>query len=91
MSVPQASKDLSLYQEHAPENIEYDRSLKRYFASDRFEPAFISLDADAYLGHLCATSPIGNDLSYGPEQRESLRSKSLFRSDALRRMYSGRS
>lgn len=63
VSVPQASKDLSLYQEHAPRNIEYDRSLKRYFASDRFEPAFISLDADAYLGHLCAASPVGSELS----------------------------
>lgn len=65
VSVPQASKDLSLYQEHAPENIEYDRSQKRYFASDRFEPAFISLDADAYLERLCATSPIGSDLASG--------------------------
>jgi predicted DNA-binding transcriptional regulator YafY len=65
VSVPQASKDLRLYQEHAPKNIEYDRSLKRYFASDRFEPVFISLDADAYLGRLCATSPINGDLPCG--------------------------
>jgi predicted DNA-binding transcriptional regulator YafY len=65
VSVPQASKDLSLYQEHAPQNIEYDRSQKRYFASDRFEPAFISLDADAYLGRLCATSHNGSDLPTG--------------------------
>ena len=69
VSVPQASKDLSLYQEHAPENIEYDRSQKRYFASDQFEPAFISLDADAYLGRLCATSPIGSDLPCGTRTR----------------------
>ena len=69
VSVPQASKDLSLYQEHAPENIEYDRSQKRYFASDRFEPAFIFLDADAYLGRLCVTSPIGSDLPCGMRAR----------------------
>lgn len=52
VSVPQASKDLTLYQEHAPENIRYDRSLKRYFATENFKPKFIKLDADAYLGHL---------------------------------------
>lgn len=63
VSVPQASKDLSLYQEHAPRNIEYDRRQKRYFASDRFEPAFISLDADAYLARLCAAPLAGSDLS----------------------------
>lgn len=52
VSVPQASKDLSLYQEHAPANIEYDRSKKRYLASASFEPAFIRLDAHAYLERL---------------------------------------
>src|SRR5712672_322529 len=52
VSVPQASKDLSLYQEQAPDNIRYDRSLKRYFASDRFVPKFITLDADLYLSQL---------------------------------------
>ena len=57
VSVPQASKDLSLYQEHAPRNIEYDRSQKRYFASANFHPAFISLDADAYLARLAAVWP----------------------------------
>jgi predicted DNA-binding transcriptional regulator YafY len=55
VSVPQASKDLTLYQEQAPDNIEYDKSLKRYFASQRFRPRFISLDADTYLQRL-ATS-----------------------------------
>lgn len=54
VSVPQASKDLALYQEHAPQNIEYDKSLKRYFASNGFRPAFIELDADAYLDRLTA-------------------------------------
>jgi predicted DNA-binding transcriptional regulator YafY len=62
VSIPQASKDLSLYQEQAPANIRYDKSQKRYFASQRFEPAFISLDADAYLARLCAGSPVAGDL-----------------------------
>ena len=30
ISVPQASKDLSLYQERAPGNVVYDKSAKRY-------------------------------------------------------------
>lgn len=52
VSVPQASKDIALYQEEASRNIEYDKSLKRYFASSGFRPKFIELDADAYLEHL---------------------------------------
>src|SRR3954468_5379152 len=52
VSVPQASKDLALYQEQAPDNITYDRSEKRYFASHTFRPKFIELDAAAYLERL---------------------------------------
>jgi predicted DNA-binding transcriptional regulator YafY len=61
VSVPQASKDLALYQEQAPANIVYDRSEKRYFASDTFRPKFIDLDAAAYLDRLAPTSGIGGD------------------------------
>jgi predicted DNA-binding transcriptional regulator YafY len=56
VSVPQASKDLTLYQEQAPHNIRYDRSQKRYFKSAAFRPKFISLDADAYLERLTTAS-----------------------------------
>ena len=49
VSVPQASKDLALYQEHAPGNIHYDRSRKRYFSQDSFQPKYINPDADGYL------------------------------------------
>jgi predicted DNA-binding transcriptional regulator YafY len=56
VSVPQASKDLALYQEQAPDNIRYDRSLKRYFASETFRPKFIELDASAYLERLSPSS-----------------------------------
>src|SRR3546814_5607475 len=38
VSVPQASKDLTLYQERAPHNALYDKSAKRYVASEHFEP-----------------------------------------------------
>lgn len=52
VSVPQASKDLALYLGHASGNIEYDKRLKRYFASANFRPAFIELDAESYLERL---------------------------------------
>ena len=49
VSVPQASKDLALYQEQAPDNIHYDRSRKKYFSQDSFQPKYINPDADGYL------------------------------------------
>lgn len=52
VSVPQASKDLTLYQERAPHNALYDKSAKRYVASDRFEPRFLKPDPDGYLSRL---------------------------------------
>ena len=56
VSVPQASKDLTLYGERAPGNLLYDRSAKRYRASDGFTPVFLEPDAAAYLTYLCATT-----------------------------------
>lgn len=59
VSVPQASKDLTQYQELAPENVRYDRSQKRYFATDSFKPRFLKPDADRYLAQLTfAVDPI---------------------------------
>jgi hypothetical protein len=52
VSVPQASKDLTLYQERAPHNAFYDKSAKRYVASDKFEPHFLKPDPDGYLSRL---------------------------------------
>lgn len=52
VSVPQASNDLARYQELAPANIHYDRSEKRYSATDRFKPIFEKPDADRYLNQL---------------------------------------
>lgn len=52
VSVPQASKDLSLYQEMAPHNLAYDKSNKIYLAANNFEPKFLKPDPDQYLQQL---------------------------------------
>ena len=58
VSVPQASKDLTLYEVKAPGNLHYDKSAKRYRASDGFKPVFLEPDAAMYLAHLrAATGP----------------------------------
>jgi hypothetical protein len=52
VSVPQASKDLTLYQERAPDNAVYDKSGKRYVASSQFQPCFMKPDAAQYLNQV---------------------------------------
>jgi hypothetical protein len=52
VSVPQASKDLTLYQERAPQNAIYDKSAKRYVAGPNFSPIFLKPDPDGYLSRL---------------------------------------
>ena len=56
VSVPQASKDLTLYQERAPQNAIYDKSAKRYIASSKFIPCFLKPDAGQYLNQLRSVS-----------------------------------
>ena len=56
VSVPQASKDLTLYQERAPKNAVYDKSAKRYVASDVFQPRFLRPDPSEYLNQLRSMS-----------------------------------
>jgi hypothetical protein len=56
VSVPQASKDLSLYEEKAPGNLRYDKRERRYFASPRFKPMFLNAEADRYLAQLRSIS-----------------------------------
>jgi hypothetical protein len=56
VSVPQASKDLTLYQERAPQNAVYDKSAKRYIASSVFRPSFLKPDAGQYLNQLRSVS-----------------------------------
>lgn len=52
VSEPQASKDLTLYQERAPLNAVYDKSAKRYVAGPKFSPIFLKPDTDGYLSRL---------------------------------------
>lgn len=54
VSVPQASKDLTMYQEAAPGNVEYDKSAKRYIPSHAFRPRFLRPEPDVYLSRLRA-------------------------------------
>ena len=63
VSVPQASKDLTLYQERAPHNALYDKSAKRYVASEQFEPHFLKPDPDGYLSRLRSVAEGLIDLS----------------------------
>lgn len=52
ISIPQASKDLALYQERAPGNMDYDTRSKRYVAADKFVLRFINPDPYVYLAQL---------------------------------------
>lgn len=52
VSVPQASKDLTLYQERAPGNMEYDTRSKRYVAAEKFVLRFLDPDPYVYLEEL---------------------------------------
>jgi predicted DNA-binding transcriptional regulator YafY len=61
ISVPQASKDLSLYQEQAPGNVVYDKRAKRYVASEAFKPLFLDSDPDAYFSKLRAIADGSSD------------------------------
>ncbi|KQQ49857.1 transcriptional regulator [Pseudomonas sp. Leaf127] len=50
ISRQQASKDINTYiNEHAPENLTYDKQLKGYIPSPVFSPRFIDNSASAYL------------------------------------------
>lgn len=62
VSVPQASKDLTLYEEKAPGNLAYDKSAKRYLAAEKFKPVFLNPDASAYLAQLRAGGLSGDGL-----------------------------
>lgn len=52
ISIPQASNDLSRYQELAPNNIDYDKSGKFYFATTEFIPIFYEPSSEHYLSLL---------------------------------------
>lgn len=52
VSEPQASKDLTMYQERAPGNAVYDKVQKRYVAGEAFRPVFLKGGPDEYLMRL---------------------------------------
>jgi hypothetical protein len=52
VSVPQASSDLTQYQEAAKGNAVYDKTRKTYVAGPRFKPVFFEPSADQYLSQL---------------------------------------
>lgn len=52
VSEPQASKDLTLYQERAPGNAVYDKVSKRYVAGDGFRPVCLQSGPEEYLTRL---------------------------------------
>jgi hypothetical protein len=56
ISIPQASKDLALYQERAPGNMEYDKRSKRYVAAEKFVLRFLDPDPYVYLAQLRAVT-----------------------------------
>ncbi len=56
ISEPQASGDLSRYQEMAPDNIEYDKSIKCYLATSKFRAVTVKPDANRYLMQLRSIS-----------------------------------
>ena len=59
ISVPQASLDFATYQELAPENMAYDRTLKAYVAGPDFKPVLTNPDPGHYLNELLQRG-IGN-------------------------------
>lgn len=63
VSVPQASKDLTLYEEKAPGNLHYDKSAKRYKTSSKFKPVLLEPDAASYLTHLSAAGDANNGVA----------------------------
>jgi hypothetical protein len=54
ISTPQASIDLALYLSLAPENLEYDKTLRAYVATEHFQPLFGRTSARRYLAELFA-------------------------------------
>ena len=89
VSVPQSSKDLTLYQERAPQNAVYDKSARRYVAGPNFTPVFLNPDPDAYLTRLRSQNegfvePGLNWLASAPEVEIALTPRRNVRTDVLR-------
>ena len=71
ISIQQASADLANYSQLAPQNMEYDKSLKTYRATASFKPLITKDDAQIYLGELLGLSlgtlaPSGSFIGWQP-------------------------
>ena len=89
VSVPQASKDLTHYQERAPLNAVYDKSARRYVAGPEFRPVFLDPDPDAYLMRLRSMAegfaePGSNWLSTPPDMDIALTLRRKIDTEVLR-------
>jgi predicted DNA-binding transcriptional regulator YafY len=89
VSEPQASKDLTLYQERAPGNAVYDKVSKRYVAGSDFAPVFLKAEPMEYLGRLRSlgeelVSPAESWLGSHPEIDIALSPAREVESDCLR-------
>jgi len=58
ISIPQASKDIASYLEVGPDNMIYDKKLKKYLVSELFEPIYYVPDASDYLSGLVADNNV---------------------------------
>ena len=56
VSVPQASADIKMYKQNAPGNIYYDKSIRQYLVTSRFNPIFSPIDDHSYLSKLSMVS-----------------------------------
>jgi hypothetical protein len=65
ISIPQASVDITKYQEMAPNNISYNSSAKYYVPTETFKPIFIELSADAYFTTILCSPTIENEAACG--------------------------
>ncbi len=74
LSIPQASLDLAKYIELAPNNLEYDRSSKAYFATQQFQPVYESSGARRFLAGLLAVKagviPVDVSFSGSPPEMD---------------------
>lgn len=91
VSVPQASKDLTLYQERANGNMEYDRRRKCYVAADQFVLRFLEPDPDVFLAQLRAvaegaTAPHESMIADLPEADVALTPKRKVNIETLRKV-----
>ena len=89
VSVPQASKDLTLYQDRAPANAVYDKRAKRYVAGPDFVPTFQSPDPSGYLSRLRSlaeglTDPFESWIASPPEVDVAITPRRRVESSVLR-------